>query len=299
MRTGIMNSLLHRCARWSGCRWNAVLTSSASALSLCVLLFGGYANAADLGITGKKLLLKGDGKLVILSKDPSIDPSTQFIPVCGNPDPVLILSDGATTIQYQLPCANWKDLGAPDTYKNPAAPLGPSEVKKVKITFGILKVVGKGVGFPVPTGVATITAELSQPGLQNYCMSFTGTGDGSKFLVKDATAGTCPGPAPCQATTGGFCWFLGALGASCDDTCSSNVRVCDAATTTYAGSGGTGAQCSMVMMDLGVTDAFAGDFLAADGCFDQPSIPRTGRGILTTTCAASAPPNGRRACACQ
>jgi hypothetical protein len=38
---------------------------------LAILLVGGGAQATDQGISGKKLLLK-EGKIVLLSKDPSI-----------------------------------------------------------------------------------------------------------------------------------------------------------------------------------------------------------------------------------
>jgi hypothetical protein len=49
--------------------------------------------------------------------------------------------------------------------------------------------------FPVPNGAATVTAEVTI-GADKYCMTFTGTGDGSKFLVKDASTGTCAPTVP-------------------------------------------------------------------------------------------------------
>jgi hypothetical protein len=57
---------------------------------------------------------------------------------------------------------------------------------------GGLKVVAKGLPFPVPSGAATANVVLSlDGGTDTYCMTFSGTGDGNKFIVKDAAAGTC------------------------------------------------------------------------------------------------------------
>ena len=57
----------------------------------------------------------------------------------------------------------------------------------------MLKAVGKGAPIEVPNGPATIDVVFSLDGGTNtYCMTFAGTGDGNKFLVKDAPAGTCP-----------------------------------------------------------------------------------------------------------
>jgi hypothetical protein len=67
-------------------------------------------------------------------------------------------------------------------------------VKGVKIAGGMLKAGGKGAPLAVPNGAASIHVVLSLDGGTNtYCMTFSGTGDGNKFLVKDAAAGTCPG----------------------------------------------------------------------------------------------------------
>ena len=56
-----------------------------------------------------------------------------------------------------------------------------------------MKIVAKGLPFAVPNGPASIAVVLSLDGGSNtYCMNFTGTGDGERFLVKDAAAGTCP-----------------------------------------------------------------------------------------------------------
>ena len=76
-------------------------------------------------------------------------------------------------------------------------------MKSVEVTAGLLKVVGKGVPFPVPNGAATVNVVLGLDGSTNrYCMSFSGIGDGSKFIFEDASAGSC-GPMSPICPTGG------------------------------------------------------------------------------------------------
>src|SRR4029450_11563349 len=71
--------------------------------------------------------------------------------------------------------------------------------------------------------------------------------------VKDAPPGSCAPPAPTcldsgGASVGGFCWFVsGAPDESCDETCAAVGKTCDAATITYAGSGGTTSNCGAVL----------------------------------------------------
>lgn len=153
------------------------------------------AHGADVGITGKKLLLKSTPKFVVLSKDPAIG-ITSADPV-GGADSSITFSDGTTTATLNLPASYWSanTAGTLLKYKNTAAPSGPSVVKIAKLKSGLLKVIAKGVPFPVPTNSRTINVVLSlDGGATAYCMTFTGTGDGGKFLVKDAPTGTCPAP---------------------------------------------------------------------------------------------------------
>jgi poly(3-hydroxybutyrate) depolymerase len=162
------------------------------------------ARATDQGITGKKLLLKGT-KFVLLSKDPSIS-IIGSDPVAGS-DSSMTFDDGSNTATLSLPSSNWTVNGSGTlfTYKNTAAPSGPSVVKVVKVKGGLLKVVAKGAAIPVPNGPGTIDVVLSLDGGTNtYCMTFTGTGDGTKFLAKDSAAGSCtalPTPTPSPTVT--------------------------------------------------------------------------------------------------
>ena len=128
---------------------------------------------------------------MLLSKDPSIS-IIGSDPVAGS-DSSMAFDDGTNTATLSLPASNWSANGSGTlfTYKNKAAPSGPSVVKVVKVKGGLLKVVAKGAAIPVPNGPGTIDVVLSLDGGTNtYCMTFTGTGDGTKFLAKDSAAGT-------------------------------------------------------------------------------------------------------------
>jgi cysteine-rich repeat protein len=144
-------------------------------------------------ISGKKLLLKNTPKFVLLSKDASISIAGSD-PVNGA-DSSVSFDDGSGPVTFTLPASGWSTNGSGTLfkYKNGAAPGGASVVKGVKIKAGLLKVGAEGLPFPVPNGAASIDVVLTLDGGTNtYCMTFTGTGDGNKFLVKDAPAGACP-----------------------------------------------------------------------------------------------------------
>jgi hypothetical protein len=296
-------------------------------LVLAIMLVGSAANAADQAITGKRLLLKPSGKLVLLSKDASVS-ITGSDPV-GGADSSVSFDDGSGPVTFSLPKTLWSTNGSGTLfkYKNSAAPAGPSVVKIAKVKPGLLKVVAKGLPFGVPAGTASIDVVFSLDGGTNrYCMTFTGTGDGSKFLVKDAAAGTCPPPPPTPTATptppptatpttpcltggvgvGGFCWFLGALDASCDDTCTGMGLTCSPGTISYAGSGGTSAQCEAVLSALSPGLFFGGDLSCTAGFSVGCAVGHFNGGITAgirctdppTDCAGLGLTAGR-ACACQ
>jgi acetyl esterase/lipase len=175
----------------------------AIALSCALWALTPQAHAADQGITGKRLLLKSRPKLVLLSKDPSINIMGSD-PVGGS-DSSITFDDGANAATLSLPSSNWSTNGSGSLfkYKNASAPSGPSVVKIAKVKAGLLKVVAKGLPVPIPNGPGTIHVVLSLDGGTNvYCMTFAGTGDGAKFLVKDSAAGVCPAtPTPTPTTT--------------------------------------------------------------------------------------------------
>jgi hypothetical protein len=175
---------------------NCVTAIVTTALSIAVLGIG-PAGGTDQGITGKKLLLKSS-KFVLLSKDPGITHAGSN-PV-GAADSSITFDDGSGPVTVALPANLWTVNTAATLfkYKNPDAPAGPSLAKSAKVKSGLLKAVGKGAPVAVPNGPASIDVVFTLDGGTNkYCMTFTGTGDGTKFLVKDASAGMCPGGAGC------------------------------------------------------------------------------------------------------
>ncbi len=103
---------------------------------------------------------------------------------------------------------------------------------------------------------------------------------------------------------GGVCWYLGALSASCDATCLAAGLSYDTATLTFAGSGGTWAQCQAVMDALGQTAPPLVDGEDAPscpsglGCVKDEGIRFRCTDPVATTATASAPV-AYRACACQ
>jgi hypothetical protein len=151
---------------------------------------------------------------------------------------------------------------------------------------------------------ATLAACLDKKAECRICLALNAT-DGLSVncdLFDDGVANSsCP---PCTGEpVGGFCWFLGAPGASCDATCAGLGEVCDAATITYAGTGGTTAQCGAVLTALAAPGPFIGDMSAAGlgvGCDDCLTCPESFRDTSApTTCAATDPLGpGSRVCAC-
>jgi hypothetical protein len=102
------------------------------------------------------------------------------------------------------------------------------------------------------------------------------------------------------AAAGGFQWFLGAAGQSCDQVCAAQLAVYDPATRDFAGSNGNNVNCLTVLLALGypayVDSSATGGGM---GCFLTSG---TGyRDTTATTSYASLPAtigSYRRACAC-
>lgn len=166
----------------------------AEAVLVVVLLGGSYANAADQGVTGKMLLLKTPSELVLLSTDDGIGVAGSD-PV-GGADSSITFDDGSGPVTLSLPASLWRANGSGRLfkYKDTGERNSPA-VKIAQVKAGLLAVVAKGLPFPVPNGAATVDVVLRLDGGTNaYCMTFSGTGDGEKFLVKDAPAGSCPLP---------------------------------------------------------------------------------------------------------
>lgn len=211
----------------------SALTRGGVATSIVLLFASSYANAADQGITGKKLLLKSTPKLVLLSKDAGI--SIAGSDPIGGADSSITFDDGSGPVTFSLPKTLWKTNGSGTLfkYKNASAPGGPSVVKVAKIKPGLLKVVAKGLPFAVPNGAQSIDVVLSLDGGTNtYCMTFSGTGDGSKLLVKDAPTGACPA---CPQTGGDVTACLAYPGGGSCQSCCDTDGACQTACAFAAG----------------------------------------------------------------
>jgi len=139
------------------------------------------------------------------------------------------------------------------------------------------------------------------------CASATGGAD--PLGVVTCGAGCVFDTSECvsSVSVGGYAWFLGAIGDSCDATCAAEDKVYDPATATFAGSGGSDANCSAVLGALGHPGpVFGGNFGAAMGCVygvtAGPSLigardtsPTTSSAVVPTTYGTQM----QRACACQ
>jgi hypothetical protein len=153
------------------------------------------------------------------------------------------------------------------------------------------------------------------------CSYFTPTATPTVTVTGTVTATPTPPDTPTETPTvtetptppcpyggvpvGPGCWFLGAPGASCDDTCSGAGLACDPATIDYAGSGGTLDACLSVMAALGApTPNVYGDSLCDAGCVEGQggigNLQGTIRCTEPTSCSTSFSINSpaRRACAC-
>ena len=117
-------------------------------------------------------------------------------------------------------------------------------------------------------------------------------------LDQAAPPGGC---APCDAETGGFCWFRGATGDNCSDACAAVGRAYDVATAEFAGSGGTAAQCEAVMDDLGIPAVLLTQLdcmTEGVGCAYNPGFGRF-QCTAPPTDAMSFYDNSDRVCACR
>jgi len=137
------------------------------------------------------------------------------------------------------------------------------------------------------------------------------TGGADPLGVVTCGAGCVFDTSECKSsvTVGGYEWFLGAIGASCDSACTAEGLVYDPATETFAGSGGSDANCSAVLGALGHPGpTFGFNAEAGVGCMYGVEISGGGgvigvRDTSPTTSSAVAPTTFgtqiQRVCACQ
>ena len=126
------------------------------------------ANAANVGVTGKKFLLKANPKMLLLSKDALVVPGangSSSDPRCvadggsGSGASVTLNDRTRALATLGMPCANWSANSAGTLYKYKNTSGTP---KVVKVKAGLLKIVSPGMGgFPVPNGAATVSVQVS------------------------------------------------------------------------------------------------------------------------------------------
>lgn len=111
----------------------------------------------------------------------------------------------------------------------------------------------------------------------------------------------CP-PVCSGVSVGGYCWYLGAVGQSCTQVCSSRGGVNIAGTRNYAGSGGTNAQCQSVLNALGQTGGVnqlpCEDGMQYTGCIRFSLFFGNIRCTGATTTDVGSYSAASRACAC-
>lgn len=152
-------------------------------------------------------------------------------------------------------------------------------------------------GLPAtPTANSGDTFEFRVSGTQDDQASITITNLTDSNTLLDTVVGTVP--PPCGGTLiGGYCWYLGANGDTCNTVCSTHGGY-NAATGTYAGSSGSNANCQNVMTTLGasggsVTDLGCSGSYVGNGCFVY-----NGNRYRCTNSTDGTSYLGQRACAC-
>lgn len=122
------------------------------------------------------------------------------------------------------------------------------------------------------------------------------------------TIATCP-PACGGTSVGGYCWYFGAGGESCDTVCASHGGCDITGTRDYAGSAGSLANCQAVLSALGQGSGAIDDFPNNSvnlGCGKFGSFTNMSPHLMrdyynATTCSAAglaSPLADQRACAC-
>ena len=202
----------------------------------------------------------------------------------------------------------------------------------IKCEAGQLKEAGK-LGFCLLKAESKAVKTGADPGADNSkCLTKF---DEKLQKIEDRAQGACPASGATHGTTilfavfdhvaalaavisgvsclaggvevGGACWFLGELAESCDTVCANAGLSYDAATETYAGSGGTLLQCYAVLDALGQTSPpleDSGDtncFLfnvPGLGCIVDSNLRRLRCAVPPTTSSTSLG-IAERACACQ
>jgi len=192
---------------------------------------------------------------------------------------------------------------------------GADKIKEaVKYAFCLGKAEAKGIKKGEPADVSKCDSKFSgkwQKAELKAAGACPTNGDEAtieaqvQLFVEDLVTALEPGGALCTGggvEVGGACWFLGNSDESCDTVCSNAFFSYDAATETYAGTGGSLLQCYAVMDALGQTSPplFDGGDLACGaggGCGTDGGSRARCTDVPTNSSATL--PGISRACACQ
>jgi hypothetical protein len=110
--------------------------------------------------------------------------------------------------------------------------------------------------------VTQTTINISE---SNICQQVSNTGAGTRYISTNTASewqsfvnnpnglgmAACPVCGAGGQSVGGYCWYMGAAGQTCDTVCSSHGACNLTGTRDYAGSGGTLANCQAVSTALG------------------------------------------------
>jgi hypothetical protein len=124
--------------------------------------------------------------------------------------------------------------------------------------------------------------------------TFTWDSGASKIKMCDGTNWSDMAPPGCGGVTvGGYCWYYGSNGQSCDTVCATH-GLYNAATDTYAGSGGTSGNCLAVLNALGAPGSTINVGIGSMGC----AVLSGTRLRYNATTSSASDVSVSRACAC-
>ncbi|MGB0513338.1 MAG: Ig domain-containing protein, partial [Wenzhouxiangellaceae bacterium] len=194
---------------------------------------------------------------------------------------------------------------------NPISPEQLPTVTGAVDAYSISPALPAGITFNTGTGAIGGTPTATSPAT-NYTVTAT-NGAGSDMVTISITVN---GAISCGGTlVGGFCWYFGANNQSCNDVCAANGGY-NNGTETFAGSGGSNANCVTVLEALGQTQpgctgaenrtglpvGCAADFETSNSCPSGGSTRNFVRYTSPATTAAGSSSSSslflRRACAC-
>ncbi|MBI3768341.1 MAG: hypothetical protein HY271_07560 [Deltaproteobacteria bacterium] len=155
-----------------------------------------------------------------------------------------------------------------------------------------------------PTTTATPTPTATATATDTPTVTVTATATATVTVTPSATPTQTATPTPTPTVTplcgiGGACWLLGAPDQSCDAVCTAQGLTYDTATSTYAGSSGSLANCQTLLDALNAGSGAASDGSCADGwgCFIVGSTRIRCSSPATNSTASLS--SFARACACQ